>query len=475
MFSFRIQYITGISLFYCIAFNTNIFSLPLHMQDIITLYDFILLPFYLLLFYLIIIKKSKKYQGEGLKKIFIIAFILRMVGSISYSLLIQYYYGYGDTFGYYEGGNVIAYLLHKDISSLRYLFASGNEIIAAAKSAGYENTIPVSMPNDSNLFVMKMSALISFFSFNKYLVISVFFGFFSFIGIWKLFYVFYHLNNKKHVKLLAFFVLYFPSLWFWGSGLLKEPICIGALGIIIYWIYKTFVVKTFSFGNTLLLLIMVYALTVVKNYITVLIAISLLLVLAYHLISMIKNLFFRGGILLISFLAVYIILDNLDFDQIVQNFIDNAFKHIETFQYSYQAVQDDDERSKATFMISNLSPSLGGLIANMPTVIGSCLFRPFPWEARKIIIFISSLEAMFALLVTLYILIKTYFVGFFKYVFNNKYVLFCFIFSLLFALLIGYTTFNFGTMVRYKIIFLPFYFFTLIYVYSCKKESSVDT
>jgi hypothetical protein len=435
-------------------------------MDSITTYDFLLLPIYLLIFYLIVRRKSKKYKSIDLKKAFIIAFILRMVGSVLYSLVMQYYYGYGDTFGYYQGGNVISFLLQKDISSLKYLFASGNEIAVAAKSAGYEEMIPVSIPNDSNIFIMKISGIVSFLSFNKYLIISVFFGFFSFIGIWKLFYVLNEINNRKHSRLLAFAVLFMPSAWFWGSGLNKESICIGALGISVYLMYKNFIKKNFSFRDMLLLLCMLYVLSIVKNYITFLIFLSLLLVLVYYLISRIKNIIFRAAVIFISFLSLYVILDDINFNEIVQNFVDTAFTQIESFQNSYQAAQAEDETSKAIFMLGDINPSLEGLVLNIPTVIGSCLFRPFPWESGKLIIFFSSLEATLTLFATLYILIRTYFFKFFKYVFNNNFSLFCFIFSLMFALLIGYTTFNFGTMVRYKIIFLPFYYFLLISVYT---------
>ena len=444
------------------------------MQEIITIYDFLLLPVYLIIFYLVVRQKSKKYESIGLKKIFILAFVFRMFGSLLYSIIIQYYYGYGDTFGYYEGGDVITFLLHRDISSLKYFFYSGREISAAASLAGYDGVIPVTINNSSNLLVMKISAIISFLSFNKYLVISAFFGLFSFIGIWKLFYVFNEINNRRHTKLLAISVLFLPSVWFWGSGLNKESICVGALGISIYLLYKIFIKKKFSFAGVLLMLCMLYILTIVKSYIIIILIISFAIVFVYHFISRIKNIVIRIGVFMILFVTVYIVLYNINFNEIVQDFVNTAVKQIQSLQTSYQLSQDDDERSRATFMLPEVNPSLDNLVSNMPVVITSCLFRPFPWEARKVIIFFSSLEALLMLLSTLYIFTKTYFIGFFKYIFNNNYALFCFTFSLLFALVIGYTTFNFGTMVRYKIIFLPFYFFTLIYVYT-KNEEKVKT
>ncbi len=436
------------------------------MQEIITVYDFVLLPVYLFIFYLIVRKKSKKYERDGLKKIFVTAFVLRMAGSIFYCLLLQYYYGYGDSFGFYQGGNVISHMIQQDITSVKYLFASGKEIVAAAKGMGIADTIPVSMPDDSNAFIMKMSAVLSYFTFNKYMLISISFGFFSFIGIWKLFYVFYNLNQKKNVKLLVFFVLYFPSLWFWGSGLLKEPVCVGALGIIIYLFYKNFMKKKFSITDMAVLLFLLFILTVVKSYITGILLISFLVIPLYKAVSKIKNVVFRILIVILLLFSSIVTLITIDVSPYIKYFVDNSFNQIQVFQKSYQDIQEmEDVGSKANFIVSGIDPSLESILANSPAVIGTCLFRPYVWESKKVIIFFASLEALLTFLITVYILFKTRIYGFFKYTFSNAFMLFCFIFSMLFALVIGYTTFNFGTMIRYKIIFLPFYFFLMIEVY----------
>lgn len=442
------------------------------MQEIITQYDFILLPFYLFVFYLVIRRKSKKYEKLGLKKAFITAFWLRMAGAVLYGLLIQYYYGYGDTIGYYQGGNIISDMIIHDITAVKYLFLPAKDIMAAARAMGFGDSIPVTMEHDSNALVMKFSAVLSFITFNKFLIISIFFGFFSFAGIWKLFYVFYHLNNKRHVRLLALGVLYLPSLWFWGSGLIKEPLCTGALGFLIYSCYNIFNNKNRSVKNYILVLLAAYLLLIIKGYILALLLISLFIVGITYLAGLIKSWFIKLPALALCFIIIYVLFINLNINTGIENFIEDAAKQFETMQNSYQVVQNEDDRSRATFMLSEINPSLQGMVLNAPAVIGSCLFRPFPWEAQKIIIFFSSLEAMLTLLVTLYVLAKLYFFKFFKYCFTDLVAMFCFVFSILFALLIGYTTFNFGTMVRYKIIFLPFYFFLLIYTYTKGKEQS---
>ncbi len=434
-------------------------------MQILTIYDFVLLPIYLFIFYLIVRKRSKKYEAVGLRKVFVTAFVLRMAGSVCYCLLLQYYYGYGDSFGFYIGGNVISDMIQHDISSIKYLFAPAKDIVTAAKAMGFGDDIPVSMPNDSNVSIMKLSAVLSFFTFNKYMLISVCFGFLSFIGIWKLFYVFYRLNEKKNVKLLVFFVLYFPSLWFWGSGLLKEPVCVGVLGIIVYLFYKNFIEKKFSFRDMIALLFLLIILTIVKNYITIILLVSFLLAFTYFAIQRIKIVIFRIIVIVIILFTVITSLITLDISPYIKDFVHDSVSQIQLFQKGYQAVQEDDERSRATFMMSDIDPSLESILINSPVVIGTCLFRPFVWESPKVIIFMASLEALITLLMTVYVIGKTKVLWFFKYILTDNILFFCFTFSILFALVIGYTTFNFGTMIRYKIIFLPFYFFMLIEIY----------
>lgn len=427
----------------------------------ITLYDYFLLPFYLVIFYFIVRKRARKYTGTPLKHFFILAFWLHMLGAFVFSMLMWYYYGYGDTFGYYQGGDFIRQEIIKDISSIKYLFYSGQDLYTTALSLGYADRIPLTMHNDGNAMVMKASAILSFLSFNQYLIISLFFAFFAFMGTWKLFYVMQEINGSLHLRLMGYATIATPSLWLWGSGLSKEPLCIGSLGIGVYLIYKMFIKKQFSFRNLLLLLLLFYLITVVKGYITVLFVGSIVIVILYRSAMTIKNIVFRIATILVFILSVFFSLLLIDTDKYINEMILYSYNQIENFRIGYDSVEGLDG-SKATFSIGDLNPTLSSLIFKSPAVIFSCLFRPFLWESRKIIILFAGLEAFVIFLATLYILIRTKFLGFFYYIFNDPFRLFCFIYSMLFALLIGYTTFNFGTMVRYKVLFLPFYLFLLI-------------
>ena len=48
--------------------------------------------------------------------------------------------------------------------------------------------------------------------------------------------------------------------------------------------------------------------------------------------------------------------------------------------------------------------------------------------------------------------------------------MFCFFFSILFALFVGATTLNFGTLVRYKIPCMPFYVIALVLILDVAKK-----
>ena len=58
---------------------------------------------------------------------------------------------------------------------------------------------------------------------------------------------------------------------------------------------------------------------------------------------------------------------------------------------------------------------------------------------------------------TIYILIKVGVIRTFSIIGSTPIVLFCFIFALTFAFAVGISSYNFGTLVRYKIPLMPFY------------------
>ena len=430
----------------------------------ITAFDYLLLPVYLYIFYIIVKKNAVKYPDPELRKYFFMAFYLHMFGGVAYAMMVQYYYGYGDSFVFYHGSNFLSTQLLQDAGNIQYFFKPADEVKmwydAEVGDLNYSGYFGIA----SNLFIMKVSAVLSLFSFNMYLIITLFFGAFSFAGLWKLFLVFKDINKDKHLKLLAWGVIYMPSVWFWGSGLMKDSICIGGIGFIIHFMYRIFIKKEFSIKSIIALIALIYIVGSIKSYIIIVLAIGLAVFVFYKFVTPFKNLVIRGFIILIFLTVIISVAFITNFGEQLQQLADESKVQVDAYQRNYVAVQNEDERSKGTVKSDEIDASVPGLILHSPIAIFTCLFRPFIWESRKIFILFSSFESLLLLLCTLYVIIKLRFWGFFREIFNNPFVLASFLIAALFALIIGFTTYNFGTMARYKIVLLPFYFFTLVYL-----------
>jgi hypothetical protein len=92
------------------------------------------------------------------------------------------------------------------------------------------------------------------------------------------------------------------------------------------------------------------------------------------------------------------------------------------------------------------------------------LFRPYLWEARKLIIIPSAIESLLTLLLSLYVLFKAR-LSLIPIIIINAEVQLCLMFSIAFAFAVGLASYNFGALARYKIPLLPFYFTALVIIW----------
>ena len=129
------------------------------------------------------------------------------------------------------------------------------------------------------------------------------------------------------------------------------------------------------------------------------------------------------------------------------------------------------------YTIGNLDGTVGSMVRLAPSAINVSLFRPYIWEVKNPLMLIYSLEALAILILTIYALIKTRLRNFITII-KQPAILFCLIYSLSFAFAVGVSTFNFGTLARYKIMMFPFYlivvFSFIYYSKSAKKLSELE-
>jgi hypothetical protein len=105
-----------------------------------------------------------------------------------------------------------------------------------------------------------------------------------------------------------------------------------------------------------------------------------------------------------------------------------------------------------------------------PAAIVATLFRPFLWESKKLSTLLSSLESLALMIFTAFVLWRAGPFVFVRSIFRDPMIMFCFFFSVLFALFVGAITLNFGTLVRYKIPCMPFYIIALVLILDVSKK-----
>jgi len=124
----------------------------------------------------------------------------------------------------------------------------------------------------------------------------------------------------------------------------------------------------------------------------------------------------------------------------------------------------------SSYDLGELDPTIEGMLRKFPAGVVVTLFRPFPWEAKKLIVGLSALEALVFLFGTIVSFIRNGVFGFFKRVFSDPNLTFFLCFSLIFAFAVGVSSYNFGALSRYKIPCLPFYAAMLIVLSYSKKQ-----
>jgi hypothetical protein len=266
-------------------------------------------------------------------------------------------------------------------------------------------------------------------------------------------------------------MFYIPSLFFWGSGLMKDSLCLGALGWLFYGFYRGTIEKR-NVGQSLsIALLAAYILLRIKVYILLCFLPAALLWVFNENSARIKNatlrmlakpVFFAVGGIIAFYAATNLTKGDERFD------VDKIGERSRiTADYLYET---SVKQEGSGYYLGKQDGTIGGMAKLAPQAIIVSLFRPFLWEARNPVMLLSALEAVFFLLFTLRIFWRTGVGATFKLISSTPILLMSFVFSLIFAASVGITSSNFGTLVRYKIPLIPFYLSGLYILQSIANE-----
>jgi hypothetical protein len=129
--------------------------------------------------------------------------------------------------------------------------------------------------------------------------------------------------------------------------------------------------------------------------------------------------------------------------------------------YTVEVLSDGEG---SAYSLGDISFTPLGLLQKLPAAINVAIFRPYLWEVSSLVMFLSFLESAALLLLTLrlFVLILRKPGQFFSFINQHASVLFMLVFSIIFAFSVGFTSYNFGALSRYRIPFLPFYLFSVL-------------
>ena len=439
---------------------------------IMDIYDLIIPPFYLLLILFIAHKYKLKHQKKSkLFKYFFTGLLVKMIGAISLGLVYFYYYGGGDTINYFNTASAIVDLLIYEPENFIYIYF-GEPSITEHYLFGANAVSTYWVGDKYAFFVAKCFTPFVLLTGKSYMATAIVIASVCYLSVWRLYEVF--ANEFPHLyKQLAVPILFMPSVIFWGSGIMKDSITFSAACLFVHGFYWFFVKKKrnlFFIGSVILASILLLS---IKPYILFALFPGSVLWLVALKVKTIRNPFFKiiigPAIIAVGGIVVLAVLQNFS-GNLGQYSIDKVFSTASTSQQDLK----QSYYGGNSFDIGDYEPTLLGLLSVSHKAVFATLFRPTVLDVRNIVMFISALENTFILIFCVYLLIKLKVLGFFKLIRANPLVLFSFIFSIFFAVSVGVSIANFGTLVRLKIPCIPFFVASLVIINAMRDEKILE-
>lgn len=440
----------------------------------ITINDYLLLPIFLfIVFILAAYYRNRSYPVlHPLRKYFMPAFTVKIIGAIFIGIVYQYYYKGGDTLNFWAHSTLIN-------SSLSDSVVTWFKLITASADPYDTDVFPYTAKmiwysSPADYLVPAIGAFIGVFTLTTYLPTAVVFSALSFIGVWKMFVVFAKLYPRLH-KQMAIAVLFIPSVFFWGSGFLKDTLTFSCLGWLVHYFYLIFYDNKNILPNSIKALFFLYIIFIVKSYIVLAFLPAAMLwgmgLLSYKIKDTRWIIVSRYMLYAVSLVALIVVGGKMQTQLFGEYNVESiAFKSAVTRDYLYRISTEQDGSG---YTLGDMDPTLFGMLEKAPASINVTLFRPYLWEARKPIVMLSALESLVFLVFTIVVIFKNNPIRVVLRILGDETLQFCLIFTIVFAFAVGLSTSNFGSLSRYKIPCMPFYLAFLFIIFNPPKEQLV--
>ncbi len=390
---------------------------------------------------------------EENRQYFIPALVVRVVGALALGALYQFYYGGGDTFNYFTHGGKQIYeaFLDEPAIAFKLIFADTNY-----PEGVYKYAARIWMYRDPPAYmVVRIAGIFAILTGGTYSGTALLFALVSFSGLWAMYMAFCKLF-PQHINRLALAILFIPSTVFWGSGILKDSITFGMLGWstaalihLLYW-------RKHPVRWLVILVLSLLLIAKIKVYI-VLSFIPAAMVWLYKLsLKKIPNQMAR---LLAAPLIILLVMGfgALTVYQISKSSPRYALDRLaETARITAYDIGRWTGRSAGSrYDLGDFDGTLPSMLRLAPAAINVSLFRPYLWEVRNPLMLLAALESFVLTIITLIIVVRM--IRYRIRVLRSPAAWFALTFVLVFAFAVGISTYNFGSLFRYKVPLMPFF------------------
>jgi hypothetical protein len=400
------------------------------------------------LLFIFLIRKLPFFRLQGIgSKALPAVFVLKIFAGLSMFVIYKYYYhdrSTADIFKYFDDSEVMYNALFKRPADFfQMLFGIGND---TPHFASYYNDMHFwvrkfesNIYNDSHT-IIRLNAVLRFFSFGYYNVHTVFMCFLSLAGLTGVYRVLEaRLMDRRKELFLAVFLI--PSVLFWGSGVLKEGLLFFGLGMLLWHVYLLIVRRKMILS--ILFIAGSFVLLLYTKFYIIMILLPLLLAFIWCELTGGRRILLKYTITILVFTAAAV---NL---------------HYVLPQYDLIAIlvqkQNDflnlahEVKSGSMVNMEPLVPDFFCLMKNIPIALYNSLFRPWFFEGGAPFILLAGIENLIIMIIIIFCA-----VFFNRHVRDISLFLLCLFFALGVLILTGLTTPVMGAIVRYKVPALPF-------------------
>jgi hypothetical protein len=343
-----------------------------------------------------VIWRNQMIQNRYYRTFFLPGLLAKIIAGIGFGLIHTYYFEYGgDTKAYYHDMHLLTNFFYDEpLATVGYLFNRFNFMTNEI------NRLAFFQWDTREFFLVRIATFINILGMNNYWSTTVLFSVFSYIGTWQLYLVF--AKRYPHLwKQLAWATLFLPSFIFWGSGIMKDTLGVGFLGVFLFSLSQIYSKRGGKFFHIILLSISAFVIFSVRAYILFGLVPAVLIWISLGIKDKIRNpvvrlIFFPVilVVMLLSAISSIQILGSYNSRFSTENVISTAWAY-QHWHYVEGQNSSEEHGRGSSYTLGEYDPTLFGVMKLFFPSINVTLFRPYFWEVKNPGMAILSIESFF--------------------------------------------------------------------------------